>query len=93
MVGRRVRRSLEIYISVESITPGETPEDFNWESKKVALKQLTIHSKWLNSNTPLWNSPEFRKNRSMLSAFLSKFKPILNARRMKENPIVTYEGF
>ena len=65
--------------------------EFEWSSLPVSLRKSKIMSHWTNSEQ-LWDSPDFMPNRCMLSAFLGRFKHILESRRMTTHPDLTYEG-
>ena len=80
-------------INVESITLDEMGIDnMNLSNTAVSCgSDPVVYTKWSDC-TQLWDSPEFRPNRCMLSAFLGKFKRILEARRIHPHPDLNYEG-
>ena len=87
------RESMNPYVRIVSITSDgpPPPTDFDHDTVEVTDRSPSqVFSHWTDSTE--WDSPEFRSGRCMATAFLRKFKPILNARRIKPNPLLTYKG-
>ena len=86
------RESLSPLVRIVSITRGNAASsDFDHNNVEVTNAFAPqVFSHWTDSTE--WDSSEFRPNRCMATVFLRKFKPILNRRRLKPNPILTYEG-
>jgi hypothetical protein len=89
------RDSLDCDVRIESMGPGDREQLLDWATtglREGDLDHPEIFSKWVAPKTRLWDSPDFRPQRCLMTAFLGRYKMRLESRRKSPHPDLTYEG-
>lgn len=89
-----VRDSLGIVVCIESMEEGDQLEPFDLSKRPLregGVEQPNVFSTRVDPSQRLWNSPEFKTQRCLMSAFLGRYKEKLETRRITSNTLLSFE--